>query len=595
MYYSYFGLTENPFSITPDPRYLFLSRRHEEALAHLVYGLQEGGGFVQLTGEVGTGKTTLIRVLLEQLPANVDVAFLFNPKLTALEFLASICDELHVPYSKDQHSLKTLIDALNSFLLTAHSQGRRVVLIFDEAQNFAGDVLEQIRLLTNLETTKHKLLQIILVGQPELRVLLARTELRQLAQRITARYHLIPMTTVEVKSYIEHRLKIAGAPQTLFSDAAVAVVHKLSGGVPRLVNILCDRALLGAYGAEQSRVTPAMVRHAAEEINGTHEARVVRAPTRSPSASWFATAVLVAAALGVGALWAPLNNLTVNSAVIASAPVGATTATAATTATIDHAATSEPSIPAALPALAANIALPTTTAVPKSATNDKRADDRIVRNNALVEALLTTPGAENLDTAFSSLFGAWRLNYASYVGTTGCERAIGARLHCHWATGSFDQFVAYNYPALIWYESATGEKRYFSVVGVAGEDVVLDVGGKRLLASRDAMREFWPGKYLLLWKPPSLDVNLIRPGAKGEVVVWLRRTLDRLEGSAGSGANVATEFYDPTLVARIQDFQRERKLNPDGLVGELTLLQLAAESGDPSTPLLTHFAASGGE
>lgn len=592
MYYSYFGLTENPFSITPDPRYLFLSRRHEEALAHLVYGLQEGGGFVQLTGEVGTGKTTLIRVLLEQLPANVDVAFLFNPKLTALEFLASICDELHVPYSKEQHSLKTLIDALNSFLLTAHSQGRRVVLIFDEAQNFAGDVLEQIRLLTNLETTKHKLLQIILVGQPELRVLLARTELRQLAQRITARYHLIPMTTVEVKSYIEHRLKIAGAPQTLFSDAAVAVVHKLSGGVPRLVNILCDRALLGAYGAEQSRVTPAMVRHAAEEINGTPEARVVRTPSRSPSASWLATAVLVTVALGIGVLWAPLKSVTMQRAAIESAP------SSPTAAAVDQVATTEPSV-SVVQSGATSVNAPAAT-IPgvsssKAGMDDRHADDRIIRNDALVETLLTTPGAENLDSAFSSLFGTWRLNYSSYVGTTGCERAIGARLHCHWATGSFDQFIAYNYPALIWYESASGEKRYFSVVGVAGEDVVLDVGGKRMLASREAMREFWPGKYLLLWKPPSLDVNLIRPGAKGEVVVWLRRTLDRLEGSAVNGANVATEFYDPKLVSRIQDFQRERKLNPDGLVGELTLLQLAAESGDPSTPLLTHFATTAGE
>ena len=211
MYTSFFGLNEEPFSITPNPRYLYMSERHTEALAHLIYGIKDSGGFVQLTGEVGTGKTTLIRSLLQRLPDNADVALILNPQLSATEFLAAILEELGVSQPDKPDSLKALTDALNAFLLENHSKGRRTILIVDEAQNFAIDVLEQIRLLTNLETARQKLLQITLIGQPELRLMLARTDLRQLAQRITGRYHLEPLTRDETIQYIRHRLRVAGA------------------------------------------------------------------------------------------------------------------------------------------------------------------------------------------------------------------------------------------------------------------------------------------------------------------------------------------------------------------------------------------------
>ncbi|HHO69013.1 MAG TPA: hypothetical protein ENK12_08285, partial [Gammaproteobacteria bacterium] len=266
MYENHFGLTERPFSIAPDPRFLYMSPRHREALAHLLYGVGEGGGFVQLTGEVGTGKTTVCRCLLEQLPGGVDVALILNPRLTGLELIASLCDELGVDYPAGTTSTKVLIDALNQRLLQAHAEGRRTVMIIDEAQNLSAEALEQVRLLTNLETNREKLLQIILIGQPELRELLARDDLRQLSQRITARCHLVPIGRAETAAYIRHRLQVCGATEALFSERAVDLVHRLSGGVPRLINVLCDRAMLGAFVEGKRRVDPAVVRRAAREV-----------------------------------------------------------------------------------------------------------------------------------------------------------------------------------------------------------------------------------------------------------------------------------------------------------------------------------------
>src|SRR5262245_64127566 len=270
MYTSFFGLGEKPFAITPDPRYLFMSERHAEALAHLLYGINEAGGFIQLTGEVGTGKTTVVRSLLERMPGHADVAVILNPQLTPVEFVLTICEELGIfMRDDDASSIKDLVDLLNKRLLESHAKGRRVVVIVDEAQNLTPETLEQVRLLTNLETASQKLLQIILIGQPELREVLARVELRQLAQRITGRYHLDPLSRVETAAYVTHRLKVAGsATGDVFSSTALREVHRLSNGIPRIINVICDRALLGAFTQEQHRIGPAMVRAAAGEVYG---------------------------------------------------------------------------------------------------------------------------------------------------------------------------------------------------------------------------------------------------------------------------------------------------------------------------------------
>ncbi|MFA6920642.1 MAG: AAA family ATPase [Gallionella sp.] len=266
MYQSYFGLTEAPFSIAPDPRYLYMSQRHQEALAHLLYGVNGGGGFVLLTGEVGAGKTTVCRCLLEQIPESCDVAYIFNPKQTATELLSTICAEFGIDCPPDNTSVKVFVDCINAYLLDSHARGRHTVLIIDEAQNLSSDVLEQMRLLTNLETNQRKLLQIILLGQPELAEMLTRPELRQLAQRIIARYHLGPLSRQEVTAYVRHRLAVAGTQRQLFPASLMGRLYRLSCGIPRIINVLCDRALLGAYVQGRDRVDRATLMQAAREV-----------------------------------------------------------------------------------------------------------------------------------------------------------------------------------------------------------------------------------------------------------------------------------------------------------------------------------------
>src|SRR5213083_91076 len=286
MYATHFGLTERPFSLAPDPRYLYLSDAHREALAHLLYGVGGGGSVVQLTGEVGTGKTTVCRALLEQVPPDVDVAMIFNPRLTSVELLAVVCDELRVAYPAGTTSLKVLVDALSQALLEAHGRGRRTVLIIDEAQNLSAEVLEEVRLLTNLETTREKLLQVILIGQPELAEILARPDLRQLAQRVTARYHLRPFTEEETRAYVQHRMEVAGQRQPIFETGAVRVAHRRAHPRHR-----ADRAPGGAGGARPAGAEPAVGRRRGDRGRARrrrqrgHPPRRVGAPApRAPGA-----------------------------------------------------------------------------------------------------------------------------------------------------------------------------------------------------------------------------------------------------------------------------------------------------------------------
>ncbi len=297
MYQAFFGLAELPFSITPDPRYLFLSARHSEALAHLFYGVSEAGGFIQLTGEVGTGKTTIVRSLLAREPADVDIALVLNPRVTVAEFLITLCEELSISLADtDRGSLKTLMDKISARLLEAHAAGRRVAVLIDEAHLLERDVLEQVRLLTNLETATRKLLQIILIGQPELRELLAREDLRQVAQRITGRHHLAPLSAAETSAYVRHRLRVAGATREVFTPAALRELHGQSGGFPRLINVIADRAMLGAFASDRHVIGPALVRKAASEVSGE--------PVSGPIWWWAALgATLLAIAGGVWLWW----------------------------------------------------------------------------------------------------------------------------------------------------------------------------------------------------------------------------------------------------------------------------------------------------
>jgi general secretion pathway protein A len=267
MYTAFYGLREKPFGLSPDPRFLFLAQSHREALAHLLYGIEQGEGFIAITGEVGTGKTTLCRTLLQRLGAESEVAFVFNPKLTGLELLKTINAEFGLSHESD--SQRELNDALNRFLVEKKREARRVLLIIDEAQNLERETLEQVRLISNLETETSKLIQIVLLGQPELDAMLESSELRQLKQRIGVRWRLRPLSPSETREYVRHRLRIAaGAARELFSPAALRELHRLSGGIPRVVNVLSDRALLAGYAAGTREVRPALVRAAAAEVRG---------------------------------------------------------------------------------------------------------------------------------------------------------------------------------------------------------------------------------------------------------------------------------------------------------------------------------------
>jgi general secretion pathway protein A len=355
MYAAHFGLKREPFSIAPDPRYLFMSERHREALAHLLYGVRGGGGFVLLTGEIGAGKTTVCRCFLEQVPKRCNVAYIFNPKLTALELLQSVCEEFRIEIhgrSSEAPTLKDHVDALNEFLLRTHAAGQNNVLIIDEAQNLSIDVLEQLRLLTNLETNERKLLQIILIGQPELRDMLLKPELEQLAQRVVARYHLDPLAEEETAHYIKHRLAVAGMSGLIpFDRDARHRIHELTRGVPRRINLLCDRALLGAYASGRQRVDRTIVDKAAHEVFDTRGGSLW-SPRRKMALAAGVTVGVVA--LASSALWLAgaqrRSNAAEHAATAASTPSAAPAASGAVSGAVSASAPASAAASAAVPA-----------------------------------------------------------------------------------------------------------------------------------------------------------------------------------------------------------------------------------------------------
>jgi general secretion pathway protein A len=532
MYTSFFGLDEKPFAITPDPRYLFLSERHAEALAHLAYGISEAGGFIQLTGEVGTGKTTVLRSLLQQLPPHCDVALILNPRVTAAEFLLCICDELHVQVPPTAAgSVKELVDLLTHFLLDAHGRGRRIVLMVDEAQNLAPDVLEQVRLLTNLETATQKLLQIILIGQPELRSVLARPELRQLAQRVTGRYHLEALRRPETVSYLRHRLRVAGATRELFTPGAIRELHRLSDGVPRIINVIADRALLGAYTREEHRVNGALVRRAASEVYGR--------PVLAPWVNWvaFAGAGAGIALLGF-VLWRSIPDEQSSLAKAASPPPAAEATRVA--------AVKPPSPP-------------------------------------LGSRLAADPARTTMDAAFSSLFSLWGAEYQ--VGTDrACEQAIEHGLSCVWQRGSLAQLKLINRPAILSLIDATGAPHQVVLAGFDGNGARLLIGTQEARVPVAELADYWFGEFLVLWRPQSSELRPLRAGMRGEDVRWLRQGLEQLHGlplSADTG-----DVFDAELERLVEDFQRSRRLAVDGVAGLQTLLVLDSALGAPGTPTL---------
>jgi general secretion pathway protein A len=562
MYLPFFGLNEKPFAITPDPRYLYLSERHAEALAHLLYGINEAGGFVQLTGEVGTGKTTTIRSLLAQTPKNAEVALILNPRMTATEFLLTICEEIGigVPDSAEG-SLKDLVDILNDYLLKAHAGGRRVVLVVDEAQNLATDVLEQVRLLTNLETNTQKLLQIILIGQPELRELLDRNELRQLAQRITGRYHLDPLSSDETAAYVRHRLRVAGATTDIFTAPGLSEVYRLSGGVPRVINVIADRALLGAYTQDKHRVDGALVRAAAAEVFGKQFA--------APWLPWAGAAAACVALIITGILlwqFAPWAGST--SQAKANTPAASVRKNTADAVVGSHA-----------PATTGG------TTLKVSAVEAPPAAESLTQ-------LLAKHRAETVpDAAFSKLFGIWNLRYTA-GNDDPCVQAAAQGLECLVQRGSFGQLRQFNRPALLMLNDEAGNAHQVLLTNLSDERAKVELGGTRHDVGIGELSRYWFGDFVMLWRPATQSVKPLSVGMRGAEVRWLRQSLQRLSGAPPDAP--ASDVFDAELSKQVMDFQRRNQLAVDGIAGVQTQIVLASAVSGSDSPLLRTDPAHGG-
>jgi len=566
MYQSYFGLSENPFSLTPDPRFLFLSSRHREGLAHLVYGMGRGGGFVQLTGEVGTGKTTLYRSVLARAHKNVDIALILNPCQSAVELLASICDELHADYDKNTNSIKTLVDALNQHLLKVHAEGRRTVLIIDEAQNLEINVLEQIRLLTNLETAKQKLLQIVLIGQPELQKLLQRPDLRQLTQRITARYHLTPLSETETYAYVHHRLLRAGRTTPLFTQAALKTIHRLSGGVPRLTNIICERSLLAAYAIQSPQIGPGIVRKSAIESTGKER----RWPLQ-------ATAVVASLAF-FGSVLALLTYLEAGYNETSASPT-----TAMITST--DADTNNTAVASAQSQIKRNTVAKVESA-PVDNINTIETKSAVTQPSpSMREELRSGKYKTDITTAFSSLFRLWGLDYNTLPGKSVCARAKAGGLRCMFQRGSLSSVRLHERPSVFDLFDDYGDLHRVAVVQLNDNEATLDFGGEQVSMSTAQLESAWLGSYVLLWRPPKITTNRLGEGSKGRDVVWLRKQLDHAENKSTTGEQ--SPVFDTQLTQRVVSFQRSYSIPADGIVGQQTLLKLNSITSNPPIPLLS--------
>lgn len=541
MYYQYFGLSEAPFSIAVNPRYLYMSPRHRDALAHLLYGVGAGGGFILLTGEVGTGKTTINRCLIEQLPDNADIAIVLNPALDSRDMLATVCEELHIDFSENRPGLKELTDSLHRFLLDNHAKGRKTVLMIDEAQHLSFDVLEQIRLLTNLETNDEKLLHIILIGQPELAAKLARPELRQLNQRITARFDLQPLTLAETSAYIRHRLHVGGMPagREPFSPGLVRAIHRQSRGVPRLINLLCDRMLLGAYGRGIDKLDRGLLKQAVREVLGSDDS----------------------GQLSQSALLRPIFI------------VGGLLLLGAVLAWIFLTLTPSASTPALTNAPTVNVSDPQ--------TNIPQETDANRRVQGTASAPIADPVAE-LKWRLSPEAGALRLGmlYGSQQPMPGnpCAAVLSPDLRCEERQlQSWNQLFNEGRPALLGLLDGRRFEGRALLLAMEGDVAVLDTAAGVERVALETLAEQWTGRVWQLWRPSQGVERTLGLGDSGEDVARIAALFARLDGQEKP---LTDSMFDARLEQRVKLFQTQRSLRADGVLGENTLRALSLAVGD---------------
>ncbi|HID82772.1 MAG TPA: AAA family ATPase [Chromatiales bacterium] len=564
MYLEHFGLNRKPFSTTPDPRFLFLSSKHREGLAHLLFGTQADSSFVLLTGEIGTGKTTLCRTLLEKPPEDIHVALILNPLQTPYELLASICDEFGITYRSDTQSRKVLVDRINVFLLQKHSAGQRCILIIDEAQNLSIKTLEQIRLLTNLETGDHKLLKIMLIGQPELKLLLERPELKQLNQRITARYHLLPLSEKETASYLGHRIFKAGGKTDIFSTAVAKKIHKLANGVPRVINLIAERALLGAYALNRHKIDKKLVARAANEVLGKSGHRFK--PTLAN--------LLMAASFLLAVLAISLAGLNIYLQKEQSEPVTSKQPVTTENLVQDESEKPETILTVHKQANAAAVA----------EINADISDTQQADKTELADLNSLLNQQKNQPAAIDSLFTRWGIPPYSLTGNSACEKAAQVKLDCIYRKGSFAELTGYDRPAVLEITDQQNNRHQILLSAIQGENAEIIIDGEKQNVTVNELLYAWNGDFLLFWRLPPDGSKIVRPESSGESIAWLHKQLDSVLGNASEQA--ASRHFGKNLKQKLIEFQTMAGLNPDGVAGPQTLIKLATFRADADTPRL---------
>ena len=603
MYMRFFGLKQEPFSLAPDPRYLYMSKRHREALAHLLYGVGGGGGFVLLSGEIGAGKTTVCRCFLEQIPKRCNVAYIFNPKLTVLELVTSICDEFHIPVQAPHGqpaTVKVYVDALNEFLLKTHAVGQNNVLIIDEAQMLAVEVLEQLRLLTNLETNERKLLQIVLIGQPELRTMLDRPDLEQLAQRVIARFHLKALSSKETEHYIRHRLSVAGMTRSIpFDRKALQRIHEIARGVPRRINLLCDRVMLGAYAHGKHAADIAMIEKAAREVFGKSESSD---PDRSGVGRGAGLGLVVATGLALTALlafaiyggWRKFSDPAVVAVVgsaSASASASAASAASASASRVEPRAAGAVSAPASagVPLVAASAASAAAVAARPALVGAASSAASAATPAAVAPMTALGSASASAATDFRTVlktFGrdersSWRElapMWGAAAGADGdpCSAAARQHLRCSKFAATLPMLRSLGRPGFVNLRDDGGKTVSVVLVGLGSTTATLLAGGRRTTVPLAPLTKAWQGEFGTLWRLPDGYATAIAEGASGPLV---DRLATQLAALAGEPAPAGPQSMDAALRAKVSRFQSKHGLNPVGKAGPTTFMQINRATG----------------